>query len=92
MFQTLRRFYGSDDIAFRFMSDEFNGVIKDSNRVVRPVVIRSFPSLSQAEEENGESRIYLGIHWRFDRREGIARGREVGNWVFEHAFTPTHDK
>jgi hypothetical protein len=33
---------------------------------------RSFSSLSQAEEENGQSRIYLGIHWSFDKTEGIA--------------------
>jgi len=29
LFQTLRRFYGTDEIAFRFMSDEFNGVTKE---------------------------------------------------------------
>ena len=28
---------------------------------------RSLSSLSQAEEENGQSRIYLGIHWNFDK-------------------------
>ena len=26
-----------------------------------------FSTLSQAEEENGQSRIYLGIHWSFDK-------------------------
>jgi len=29
LFQTLRRFYGTDEIAFRFMSDEFSGVTKE---------------------------------------------------------------
>jgi hypothetical protein len=87
LFQTLRDFYGTDNIAFDFMSDEFNGVTKDHNGMVRPMVTRSFTSLSQAEEENGQSRIYLGIHWRFDKTEGIAQGRKVGDWVFDHAFT-----
>jgi len=49
-------------------------------------VPRFFSSLSQAEEENGQSRIYLGIHWRFDKTEGIAQGQRVANYVFDHAF------
>jgi hypothetical protein len=87
----LRDFYGTDDIAFNFMSDEFNGVTKDRNGMVRPMVTRSFTSLSSPEEENGQSRIYLDIRWRFDKTEGIAQGRKVGDWVFDNAFT-THDK
>ena len=54
----------------------------------RPLKPRTFTSLSHAEEENGQSRIYLGIHWSFDKTEGIAQGREVADWVFEHAFRP----
>ena len=49
---------------------------------------RSFTSLSQAEEENGQSRIYLGIHWSFDKTAGIAQGRRVADYVFTHAFRP----
>ena len=39
-----------------------------------PNVTRNFRRLSEAEEENGQSRIYLGIHWSFDKTEGIAQG------------------
>jgi hypothetical protein len=39
-------------------------------------------------EENGQSRIYLGIHWSFDKDQGIAMGRAVADYVFDHAFTP----
>ncbi len=88
MFETLRHFYGTDRIAFSFVSDEFNGVTRDNRGNVRPRVTRSFSSLSQAEEENGQSRIYLGIHWAFDKTEGIAQGRSVGDYVFENAFEP----
>jgi hypothetical protein len=88
LFQTLRHFYGRDDIAFTFVSDEFNGVTRDHQGNVRPLVLRRFSSLSEAEEENGQSRIYLGIHWAFDKTEGTQQGRRVADYVFQHAFVP----
>jgi len=88
LFQTLRRFYRTDAIAFTFVSEEFNGVTLDNEGNVRPLLPRTFTSLSQAEEENGQSRIYLGIHWAFDRTQGIAQGRAIADYVFEHAFEP----
>ena len=86
LFQTLRRFYGRDRIRFTFISDEFNGVTEDNNGNPRPLIERSFSSLSQAEEENGQSRIYLGIHWSFDKTEGIAQGNRIADYVFDNAF------
>jgi hypothetical protein len=88
IFQILRNFYGTDDIEFTFVSDELNGVTTDNQGVVRPLVPRRFRSLSQAEEENGQSRIYLGIHWSFDKTAGIDQGRRVANYVYRNAFTP----
>lgn len=88
LFEMLRNFYRTDHIPFTFISDEFNGVTRDNQGVVRPLVQRSFSSLSQAEEENGQSRIYLGIHWEFDKTEGIAQGRRVADYVFKHAMQP----
>ena len=90
LFETLRRFYGRDDIAFTFVSDELNGATRDHDGNVRPLVPRSFQSFSQAEEENGQSRIYLGIHWSFDKSEGINLGRHVADDVFDKAFRPRH--
>ena len=88
LFQTLRNFYRTDAIAFTFVSDEYNGVTQDHEGVVRPLHPRTFSSLSEAEEENGQSRIFLGIHWSFDKTEGIALGRRVANYVFRNAFGP----
>jgi hypothetical protein len=88
LFETLRNVYGTDDIPFTFVSDEFNGVTQAASGAVRPLVPRSFASLSEAEEENGQSRIYLGIHWAFDKTEGIALGHRVADHVFMNAFAP----
>ena len=92
LFQVLREFYRTDRIAFTFISDELNGITVDSNGSVRPQVPRRFASLSEAEEENGQSRMYLGIHWAFDKTAGIAQGRSVGSYVFGNAFEPQRSR
>jgi len=88
LFQTLRNVFGTDNISFSFQSDEFNGVTAGNDGEVRDPVTLNFSSLSQAEEENGQSRIYLGIHWSFDKVGGISQGRQVADYVFANAFKP----
>jgi hypothetical protein len=88
LFEVLREFYGRDDIAFSFTSDEFNGETRGTDGQVRPTVTRSFSSLSEAEEENGQSRIYLGIHWSFDKTSGIDQGRKIAQYVLNNALVP----
>lgn len=50
-----------------FVSDELNGISTDNKGAVRPRHLRNFPDgLWQMIEENGRSRVYLGVHWVFD--------------------------
>jgi hypothetical protein len=88
LFQTLRRYYCTDDIAFRFQSDEFNGVTRDQTGVVRAPRTREYANLTQAELENHDSRIFLGVHWRFDQDQGLKIGREIGNFVIDNYLLP----
>jgi hypothetical protein len=88
LFQTLTRFFGRDNIAFSFTSDEFNGTTTSNNGVVRPEVTRHYTSFSQASLENGLSRIYLGIHWRFDMEVGIAAGNRIADDIFGRILQP----
>jgi hypothetical protein len=85
LFQMLRRLYGNHT-AFTFVSDELNGITRDNDGKVRPLRPRSFQFLSQAEEENGQSRIYLGVHWQFDKIQGFNVGRNVANYAFERGL------
>lgn len=102
VFDILRQFYGTDRIAFSFVSDELNGKTLDfappypPNYAeppgyiphVRPYSPRSYGSLSQAEAENGQSRIYLGVHWNFDVSQGALQGWQIGDFVYAHKFQP----
>ena len=83
-FKTLANFYQTDDISFSFISDEWNGVTKDQFGVVRPVRERFFFSLSQAAAENASSRVFNGVHWRFDGTEGVRAGNAIADFVFEN--------
>jgi vanadium chloroperoxidase len=79
-FHITRLFYGqggkysdgtlSADSLFQgleIVSEEFNGVSTDNTGAARPKHRRRFPSgLWQMIEENGRSRVYLGVHWVFD--------------------------
>jgi hypothetical protein len=75
-FHIARLFYGTavgdrsgDNLCdgLTFVSDEFNGVNKDNKGTQRPRHVRNFSDgLWQMIEENGRSRVYLGVHWVFD--------------------------
>jgi len=79
--EVLRRFFHHDDIAFTTMSGPpFAGIT------------RSFSSFSGAAVENGNSRIYAGIHFRSAVEDGIAQGIQIGRFVFTHALKPIDDE
>lgn len=86
LFEHLRRITGTDETAFTFVSDEYNGFTKDNQGNVRPWLPRNYARLSQAEIDNGQSRIYLGIHWNIDSKHGITMGHDVANYVNEHLY------
>jgi hypothetical protein len=86
LFEMLENFYGTASISFTIGSDEFNGITRDQDGSVRPLLFRSYTSFEQAKEENGQSRVYLGIHWAFDKTMGIAQGNAVADYIFSHAM------
>ncbi len=58
---------GLDDVAFCFVSDEFNGRNRDPrNSLPRPKLPRKYANLWEAITDNSVSRVYIGVHWQFD--------------------------
>jgi vanadium-dependent haloperoxidase-like protein len=75
--EVLRRFFHDDDVPFTTTSGlPFAGIT------------RSFSSFSEAARENGESRIYAGIHFRSAVNDGIKHGKKIGAFAFTHVLRP----
>src|SRR4051812_357415 len=52
-----------------------------------PGVTRSYPTFWAAADEQADSRIYGGIHFRFDSAAGQQIGANVGGYVLDHFLT-----
>src|SRR5262249_39738321 len=72
----LAAYFGTDSVPFSFSSDGLPGVT------------RSFASFSAAAQECSDSRVFAGIHWRFDVAVGQAMGGEIGDYVVTHWLLP----
>ena len=99
-FKMMADFYQTDDInfsiPFNFISDEFNGITRDVHEhipdlilnYVRQIRPRHYDSFSQAAAENAASRIFLGIHWRFDAIQGVSAGDRIADIIFDGKLRP----
>src|SRR6478736_386030 len=68
--------FGSDDVSFAVGSDSLTGTT------------RGFERFSDAEQENANSRIYGGIHYRFSNDAGIALGHQIADYVVANYLKP----
>jgi PAP2 superfamily len=91
MFQVVANFYGTNNISFNWTSDEYDRHTVDQYGFTRPEVTRHYDTLSQAMYENAQSRLYLGIHWPWDRDAGMVQGTEIGDFTFQHFLLPVNN-
>jgi hypothetical protein len=86
--EVLKQFFGTDDISFTACS------------LTLPVgsrcgeageVIRSYATFSEAADENAESRILIGIHFRDAVEKGVRHGRRIGKRAANLFMRPVHD-
>ena len=83
----LKRFFGTDEISFATCSLTLPA---GSTCADPSPVLRSYTSFSQAEEENGFSRILVGFHFRDAVETGIKHGEKIGKRAVNHYLRPVH--
>jgi len=77
--EVLKDYYQTDNITFTVGTQGF--VLPD----------RTYTNFSDAALEGALSRIYAGIHYRFDSDDGLVLGRDVGSYVFANELQPLPD-
>lgn len=72
---SVRHFLGTDSLTFTITSeDPFFNALPGAGP-------RTFHRLSDAGREDALSRLYLGVHWRFDCEDGYDAGESLGDYV-----------
>ncbi len=61
-----------------------------STSAVPAGAIRSFKSFKEAADENADSRVMAGIHFRFSTEAGQQQGDKLGKWVTRNTLEPLH--
>ena len=86
--QVFKRFFGTDHIGFETCSLTLppGSTCDDASPV-----LRSYSSFTQAANENGESRILVGFHFRSAVEEGIEHGRQIANRAVDRFLGPADD-
>jgi hypothetical protein len=67
---------------------ENTGFSMTSTTAPAPGTARSFYTFLQAADENAESRVLAGIHFRFSCEKGQSLGNQIGKWTVDHHLKP----
>ncbi|MFE9749280.1 FG-GAP-like repeat-containing protein [Saccharothrix saharensis] len=84
----MKRYFGTDEVP----GGPFAATTEDPHAATEPdgtVKTRTFSSFSAAARENALSRLYLGVHYRFDGDlDGLTLGDKVAGVVVSNAEVP----
>ena len=73
-----------DNYHFTMTTSEVDQAGPFSGKVSMVPSYRSFHSFSEASLEASMSRVYLGIHFRYDSEEGYTLGTKIGKYACHH--------
>ncbi len=77
-----------DDYAFTMRTEMVDVAGPFSGKIEMHPATRSFERFSDAARECGASRVYLGIHFRYDSVAGVQLGKQVGSQVIATLLQP----
>jgi hypothetical protein len=83
--EVLKEVFGTDEISFSACSMSLPA---GSTCVDQSPVYRSYSSFTQAANENAQSRILIGIHFRNAVEEGTRHGRRVADRAVRNFLRP----
>jgi PAP2 superfamily len=89
--QSLSSVFGNT-VRFTFVSDEYNGTGVDPRDAggsvdgIRPFVPVRYRTLLEAQQENGRSRVFNGVHWEPDDTEGQNLGTSIVRYTLTQKF------
>ncbi len=78
-----------DNSRFKMTTAEVDAAGPMSAKIPMNPPTRSFDSFSAAAMECAMSRLYLGIHFRYDSLAGNKQGKQIGTYAIENLLTPT---
>ena len=76
-----------DEYVFTMTTEEVESAGPFSEKIKMVPPTRSFNSFSEAGLEASMSRLYLGIHFRYDSEEGHRLGNAIGDYAIEKYLT-----
>jgi hypothetical protein len=76
------------DYHFTMTTTEVDKAGPMSPKIPMQPVTRSFKSFMEAAMEASMSRVYLGIHFRYDSIEGFNLGSKIGTYALQNFLTP----
>ena len=79
-----------DEYNFRMTTEEVDSAGPFSGKIKMDPPTRLFYSFSEAGMEAAMSRVYLGIHFRYDSEEGYNLGKQIGEYANQHFLTPVN--
>ena len=77
-----------DKYSFLMTTEEVDKAGPFSGPIKMDPPVRSFTSFSQAGMEAAMSRVYLGIHFRYDSEEGYKLGAKIGDYANKNFLKP----